>query len=135
MQLSIVVVFVVLFSVSSYAVKPVFLGSLCLNQVNCFVDPCQVSRCPAYPAAKCASNYCGGCNAVWSLNGKNVDCSVPKSASSVETSESKCITVNCFMNPCGLAKCAKHPNASCRANYCGGCHAWFYVDDKRVQCD
>jgi hypothetical protein len=26
----------------------------------------------------------------------------------------KCITVNCFMDPCGLAKCTKHPGAQCR---------------------
>ena len=32
--------------------------------VNCFVDPCQVSRCDV-PGAECVSNYCGGCNAEW----------------------------------------------------------------------
>ncbi|CAF2498928.1 unnamed protein product [Rotaria sp. Silwood2] len=122
-------------NLSSYAVKPLLLGSLCLNQVNCFVNPCQVSRCAAYPGASCVANYCGGCFAHWYKDGKRVDCSDEVAELSVETPESKCITVNCFVDPCGFAKCNKHSDAVCRANYCGGCHAWFYVNNKRVQCD
>ncbi|CAF2395804.1 unnamed protein product [Rotaria sp. Silwood2] len=135
MKPCLVALFVVLFSVSSYAVKPLLLGSLCLNQVNCFVNPCQVSRCAAYPGASCVANYCGGCFAHWYKDGKRVDCSDEVAELSVETPESKCITVNCFVDPCGFAKCNKHSDAVCRANYCGGCHAWFYVNNKRVQCD
>lgn len=33
------------------------------NTVNCFVDPCSVTTCSAYPTATCRSNYCGGCYA------------------------------------------------------------------------
>ena len=33
--------------------------------VRCFADPCTVTRCPAYPDARCLANYCGGCNAVF----------------------------------------------------------------------
>jgi hypothetical protein len=29
--------------------------------VNCFVDPCSTTTCPA--GKTCVSNYCGGCNA------------------------------------------------------------------------
>jgi len=38
----------------------------CFNsdEVQCFVDPCQVSRCDV-EGAECRSNYCGGCNAEW----------------------------------------------------------------------
>ena len=32
-------------------------------RVYCFVDPCQVTTCPAHPEAKCVSDFCGGCNA------------------------------------------------------------------------
>jgi uncharacterized membrane protein len=39
----------------------------CLNQVNCFVAPCQFAKCPNYPGAKCFNDYCGGCNARWFL--------------------------------------------------------------------
>ena len=32
-------------------------------RVYCFVDPCQVTTCPAHPEARCVSDFCGGCNA------------------------------------------------------------------------
>lgn len=37
----------------------------CDNIVFCFVDPCEVTSCPLFPDAKCISNYCGGCNAIF----------------------------------------------------------------------
>ena len=40
--------------------------------VNCLVDPCQVSSCPAVNGATCVADYCGGCNAQWLLNGLDV---------------------------------------------------------------
>jgi hypothetical protein len=33
--------------------------------VNCFVEPCKVSKPPCKEAVKCVDNYCGGCNAEW----------------------------------------------------------------------
>jgi hypothetical protein len=33
--------------------------------VNCFVEPCKVSKAPCKEAVKCVNNYCGGCNAEW----------------------------------------------------------------------
>lgn len=49
--------------------KPVQCGdaSSCANGeqvVQCFVDPCAVSRCDV-AGATCQANYCGGCNAQW----------------------------------------------------------------------
>ncbi|UJR28287.1 hypothetical protein I4U23_009535 [Adineta vaga] len=130
--LCIVATLVILLSVSAYAAKPLFLGSLCLNQVNCFVNPCQFSRCAGHSNAVCTANYCGGCNAIWSVDGKPVDCT----GTDVEAEEKKCITVNCFVDPCGMAKCNKHPEATCRSNYCGGCNAWFYNKvGQRVDCN
>ncbi|CAF0775715.1 unnamed protein product [Adineta steineri] len=121
--------------ISAYAAKPLLLGSLCLNQVNCFVNPCQVSRCAAHPTAVCSANYCGGCNAHWHVDGQRVDCSAPV-AEVAKAVEKPCVMVNCFMDPCGLATCAKHPGAKCRANYCGGCNAVFYNDaQQRVLCN
>eukprot|EP00058_Branchiostoma_floridae_P022677 XP_002608167.1 hypothetical protein BRAFLDRAFT_90418 [Branchiostoma floridae] len=56
----------------------VCVATLCppgVDVVNCFADPCQVTKCPAYPAATCRSNYCGGCNAVFfDANGNKVNC-------------------------------------------------------------
>ena len=44
--------------------------------VNCFVAPCDVSSCPAYPDATCIDNYCGGCNAEYfDEYGERVHCS------------------------------------------------------------
>lgn len=34
------------------------------DEVQCFVDPCQVSSCDV-EGAECRANYCGGCNAEW----------------------------------------------------------------------
>ncbi|CAF0848071.1 unnamed protein product [Rotaria sordida] len=45
------------------------------SKVQCFVDPCQEATCPAYPDAKCISNYCGGCKAEWfTSSGEQVQC-------------------------------------------------------------
>jgi len=132
MKLYIIAAVLVLLSVSSCSAKP---AKPCPNLVNCFVDPCRFSKCDAHPTAKCVANYCGGCNALWYLDGELADCSASVSERSVEIEDKKCQTVFCFVDPCGVSKCNKHPEAVCRANYCGGCHAWFYVAGKRVQCD
>ena len=34
--------------------------------------------------------------------------------------------VRCFADPCTVNSCPGVSDASCRANYCGGCHAYFY---------
>lgn len=40
----------------------------------------------------------------------------------------------CLVDPCQHAKCEAHPDATCKANYCGGCHAEFYKHGKKVDC-
>ncbi|OQV14517.1 hypothetical protein BV898_11239 [Hypsibius exemplaris] len=40
--------------------------------------------------------------------------------------------VNCFVNPCRLAQCSRVPAAVCRANYCGGCSAQWFVGTRDV---
>ncbi|XP_078608963.1 uncharacterized protein LOC144880582 isoform X2 [Branchiostoma floridae x Branchiostoma japonicum] len=43
---------------------------------------------------------------------------------------------NCFANPCDVASCPAHPEATCQANYCGGCNAKFFDEDgNQVDCD
>eukprot|EP00456_Euglypha_rotunda_P036393 TRINITY_DN2794_c0_g1_i4.p1 TRINITY_DN2794_c0_g1~~TRINITY_DN2794_c0_g1_i4.p1 ORF type:complete len:377 (+),score=21.31 TRINITY_DN2794_c0_g1_i4:137-1132(+) len=44
--------------------------------VQCFVDPCTVQSCPAYPDATCQANYCTGCDTEWYWEGKKVDCGI-----------------------------------------------------------
>ena len=42
--------------------------------------------------------------------------------------------VACLTNPCDSKKCAAFPTATCKANFCGGCNAEFFVDQKKVNC-
>ena len=42
--------------------------------------------------------------------------------------------VACYANPCATSTCPAFPKARCQANYCGGCNAEFFVDDKKVDC-
>eukprot|EP00040_Diaphanoeca_grandis_P035663 m.224844 g.224844 ORF g.224844 m.224844 type:complete len:905 (+) comp33446_c0_seq1:159-2873(+) len=44
----------------------------CDDVVDCFADPCATSTC-SVAGATCESNYCGGCNAVWSVKGEVLD--------------------------------------------------------------
>jgi len=49
------------------------------------------------------------------------------------------VPVNCFVDPCMFSKCAD-PDATCSANYCGGCRAEWYdpwggVADCASSCD
>ncbi|CAF1053928.1 unnamed protein product [Rotaria sp. Silwood1] len=98
--------------------------------VNCFVDPCLVSKCPGDKNAKCVSNYCGGCNAVWyRANGRPAKCF---RKSTCPHGRSK---VRCKKDPCQGATCPEYPDAECVPNYCGGCYAeWFTCDGRKVQC-
>ena len=38
---------------------------------------------------------------------------------------------NCLVNPCQFASCSAFPDAKCRADYCGGCNARFFVGKGR----
>ena len=35
----------------------------CTRPAQCFIDPCKVVKCPAYPEAECFVDYCQGCEA------------------------------------------------------------------------
>nr|AKI87985.1 byssal protein-2 [Mytilus coruscus] len=41
--------------------------------VKC-VNPCGLKSCKGYPKAKCCPVYCGGCHALWYVNGAKVTC-------------------------------------------------------------
>ena len=42
--------------------------------MTCFEEPCAVKKCLIYPNAQCRNSYCGKCKAVFSVNGREVDC-------------------------------------------------------------
>ncbi|VDI62808.1 Hypothetical predicted protein [Mytilus galloprovincialis] len=44
------------------------------------------------------------------------------------------VVFNCFVEPCAVSKCDAYPHATCTDNYCGGCHADFYVGSHKVNC-
>ena len=48
--------------------------------VECFVDPCEATDCPAFPYITCEADYCGGCNANYYQNGEivNDECGEPE---------------------------------------------------------
>jgi hypothetical protein len=122
--------------------------------VQCFADPCTVTTCEADPNATCTANYCGGCHALFTDgNGDEVDCD-PVVACTADAKQcpdgtfvsrdpdnnceffpcDSCINpetgeedtvVQCFADPCTVTTCEADPNATCTANYCGGCHALF----------
>ena len=41
--------------------------------------------------------------------------------------------VNCLKDPCRFATCTYFPEATCEADYCGGCNARFFVDKGRQE--
>ncbi|MDD9966114.1 MAG: BPTI/Kunitz domain-containing protein [Myxococcales bacterium] len=44
--------------------------------------------------------------------------------------------VQCLVDPCQNTTCDAHPNATCQADYCGGCHALFFDEGgNRVECN
>jgi len=56
------------------------------------------------------------------------------------TDDVKCekAVVQCFMSPCGVARCPGVPGATCRDNFCGSCSADWYKDNQKLttaQCD
>lgn len=39
---------------------------------------------------------------------------------------------NCFVDPCQVSTCPNFPSATCRADYCGGCFARWYLYGQEV---
>ena len=63
------------------------------------------------------SNYCGGCNADFYLNGSKVNCnqeSILKESKLKELTKEPCFSmVVCNFDPCKTFTCQKYPNAIC----------------------
>ncbi|KAL3885814.1 hypothetical protein ACJMK2_025850 [Sinanodonta woodiana] len=102
---------------------------LCPEDDNtCFIDPCDVITCPKFPDALCVPTYCG-CYASFFVGKNNV-------TNICETDDELCpdgsSPVNCLVDPCKVAKCAKYPYARCVSSYCGGCNANFFVKKRNV---
>ncbi|GMH38578.1 hypothetical protein BSKO_06462 [Bryopsis sp. KO-2023] len=105
-------------------------------KVTCILDPCRLATCPAFPTAVCESNFCGDCNAIFTVNGQEVDCTEPPAP--VPPPPAECPPgvpkVTCILDPCRLATCSAFPTAVCESNFCGDCNAIFTVNGKEVKC-
>jgi hypothetical protein len=104
------------------------------EQVMCFVDPCEVSKCDV-EGAVCNSNYCGGCNAEWTDPSGGRVC-LPRDACDdpdrryVAESPEQCALVRftcvpgeaAFFDECGCGCATQHPvvTAPCRTGGCSG---------------
>ena len=97
--------------------------------VFCFADPCQVNSCPNFPEAECQSNYCGGCNALFFDADGN---EVTDRCGTGSACEDGSPIVDCYVDPCTVSSCPNHREAECRANYCGGCRAWYFDGETNV---
>ncbi|CAG5123263.1 unnamed protein product, partial [Candidula unifasciata] len=97
--------------------------------VACFQQPCNATRCQAFPNATCVDDYCEGCNARFFISKTEVTqqcCDTPP----VNQCPPKDL-VNCFVDPCDprFTSCNNVPTAACSSDYCGGCKArWFLPD-------
>ena len=40
--------------------------------------------------------------------------------------------VQCFADPCSVTQCPQYPDATCNADYCGGCNARFYDNNIEI---
>ena len=92
------------------------------SQVECFVDPCQVSSCDV-EGAVCNANYCGGCNAEW-IDATGARVCLPTATTCDDP-------VQCLVDPCQVSSCDVK-GATCTANYCGGCNA-IWTDPNGTQ--
>ena len=99
----------------------------CTRPVNCFVNPCQFASCPVFPEAECRSDYCGGCNARFFVKGKEVTDDCRGCRDPAATCPGCTYPVNCLIDPCRVNSCPNIPKAQCRADYCGGCNARFFL--------
>ena len=104
------------------------------DEVQCFVDPCQVSSCDV-EGATCSANYCGGCNAEWTdaSGGRvclpNATCHNPERRY-VANSPEECQRVRfaclegeaAFFDECGCGCVPERPSVTepCRVSGCSG---------------
>ncbi|XP_055340833.1 uncharacterized protein LOC129589926 [Paramacrobiotus metropolitanus] len=110
------------------------------------IDPCDPranNTCPNFPNAQCRSSLCGGCFALWYVNGQDVTQQCRGNATITTNApptgcppENNCPMgvpgVQCFVEPCAGKTCPKNAYAKCCNNYCGGCNAYFYANGVNV---
>ena len=146
----------------------------CTQPVNCVIDPCEVTACPAFPNATCRADFCGGCNARFFIQrqevtdqcneiapcsrygGRDISINCGRGTTGECPGGSYCDIhptdvfatcccndtaatcpdctqpVSCVIDPCEVTSCPAFPNATCRADFCGGCNARFFFRRQEV---
>ncbi|XP_055346524.1 uncharacterized protein LOC129594003 [Paramacrobiotus metropolitanus] len=106
---------------------------------NCLRSPCSVSSCPAFPGAECRDDYCGGCNARYYVNNRQVNCASSGAVSRRKREEHcpfvKCPPpdIPCPHSPCANQHCPAYPSALCCHLPCDPpCSFSWYVGNQDV---
>nr|XP_039265115.1 kielin/chordin-like protein isoform X1 [Styela clava]XP_039265116.1 kielin/chordin-like protein isoform X2 [Styela clava] len=110
------------------------LGSGPCRPTPCKPDPCDTAECSAQPGATCKSDTCTGCVARFEYGGKTLtahECLLSTGPIPDLCPDGK-PPVNCARDPCQGATCPAVSDADCRANYCGGCNADFYIGNRKL---
>eukprot|EP01084_Bolivina_argentea_P207928 354667_1 len=114
----------------------------CQGSVLCFANPCQVTKCDA--AARCESNYCGGCHAVFKDTIGNVidpsNCDIP----TVGCGINHCTNYNDGCNVCdcnaggnGIPACTERAcfSGATTRSFCTGCEPGYILNPTNNQCE
>ncbi|XP_078001190.1 uncharacterized protein LOC144453723 isoform X8 [Glandiceps talaboti] len=108
-----------------------------MQPLTCVIDPCAVSVCPSNPNAQCRINICDRIGydecfpEFFDEQGRVVDCYQM-------TCPGNMAPQRCSANPCLLANCPLHPEASCRPEPCheDRCMAVFFdTYNNRINCE
>ncbi|OWF40868.1 hypothetical protein KP79_PYT20221 [Mizuhopecten yessoensis] len=112
--------------------------------VDCFADPCMMSTCSNTNAMKCVAPRSGHIKkspimqGVPTIDAPTIMQWVTAGSVTAKSLESKSLLdtilghhgcqggvglVNCFVDPCMVARCSNTAAVHCVSNYCGGCHA------------
>ncbi|XP_061192838.1 uncharacterized protein LOC133201053 [Saccostrea echinata] len=112
-------------------------------EMVCKDDPCKYSTCRKYEDKNpvCRPSRCGGCRAMWYVNGEEVDCyeqyGVDVPCPNGERRQ------QCPKSTCRFKHCPVDRSITCVINNCGGCHREYQkrtstgktiiVDESRCQ--
>ncbi|KAJ8046124.1 hypothetical protein HOLleu_09312 [Holothuria leucospilota] len=105
------------------------------DMVPCtFFNPCEFTRCPKHPEARCRISHCGTCHAQYFVDNIRVNC-FEDDVCDIDTP-----LLPCFLDDsCAFLHfhqaCPAASQAECRLNYCGSCfYEFFNASGNKVAC-
>ncbi|XP_048750865.2 uncharacterized protein LOC125662626 [Ostrea edulis] len=112
-------------------------------EMVCKDDPCKYSTCKKYEDKNpvCRPSRCGGCRAMWYVDGREVDC-YKQYGVDVPCPNGE-MRQKCPKTTCRFKHCPVDRSITCVINNCGGCHREYHkltetgrtitVDESRCQ--